>query len=41
MLWVDPQAGVGLVALTDRPFGPWAADAWPKLSDAVLAEAGG
>jgi len=37
MLWVDPVAGVGLVALTDRDFGPWAAQAWPALADAVLA----
>lgn len=37
MLWVDPVAGVGLVALADRAFGPWAAAAWPILSDAVLA----
>jgi CubicO group peptidase (beta-lactamase class C family) len=37
MFWVDPVAGVGLVALTDRAFGPWAAQAWPALSDAVLA----
>ena len=38
MLWIDPVARVGLVALTDRNFGPWAAEAWPALSDAVLAE---
>lgn len=41
MMWVDPQAGVGLVALTDRAFETWADDAlryWPELSDAVLAE---
>lgn len=37
MFWVDPVAGVGLVALADRDFGPWAAAAWPALSDAVLA----
>jgi CubicO group peptidase (beta-lactamase class C family) len=37
MFWVDPAAQVGLVALTDRAFGPWAAQAWPALSDAVLA----
>ncbi|MCU1689261.1 MAG: CubicO group peptidase beta-lactamase class family [Jatrophihabitantaceae bacterium] len=37
MLWVDPVAGVGLVALADRAFGPWAAAAWPIVSDAVLA----
>jgi CubicO group peptidase (beta-lactamase class C family) len=36
-LWVDPAAEVALVALTDRPFGPWALVAWPALSDAVLA----
>lgn len=38
-LWVDPQAGVALVCLTDRAFGPWALEAWPALSDAVLAAA--
>ncbi|MEY2461748.1 MAG: hypothetical protein QOG30_3578 [Acidimicrobiaceae bacterium] len=41
MLWVDPVAGVALVCLTDRAFGPWAAEAWPALSDAVLAEGAG
>ena len=39
-LWVDPDAGVALACLTDRPFGDWAAEAWPRLSDAVLAELG-
>jgi CubicO group peptidase (beta-lactamase class C family) len=38
-LWVDPVAGVACVALTDRDFDQWAADAWPVFSDAVLAEA--
>lgn len=37
-LWVDPRAGAACVALTDRDFGPWAARAWPALTDAVLAE---
>lgn len=37
MLWIDPAAQLGLVALADRDFGPWAAEAWPALSDAVLA----
>jgi CubicO group peptidase (beta-lactamase class C family) len=37
-LWVDPERGVACAALTDRPFGPWAKDAWPHLGDAVLAE---
>jgi CubicO group peptidase (beta-lactamase class C family) len=36
-LWVDPEADVALACLTDRPFGDWAAGAWPRLSDAVLA----
>lgn len=39
-LWVDPVAGVACAALTDRPFGAWAKEAWPTLSDAVLAELG-
>jgi CubicO group peptidase (beta-lactamase class C family) len=36
-LWVDPDAEVALVVLTDREFGPWALEAWPALSDGVLA----
>jgi CubicO group peptidase (beta-lactamase class C family) len=35
-LWVDPDAGLGLVGLGVRDFGPWALDVWPRLSDAVL-----
>jgi CubicO group peptidase (beta-lactamase class C family) len=35
-LWVDPEARLGLVALTDRDFDDWARTAWPELSDAVL-----
>src|SRR5206468_4368907 len=38
-LWVDPEAGLALGVLTDRPFGDWAKEAWPRLSDALLAEA--
>jgi CubicO group peptidase (beta-lactamase class C family) len=37
-LWVDPDAGVACVALTDRAFGPWAVGAWPVFSAAALAE---
>ncbi|MEV4869561.1 serine hydrolase domain-containing protein [Streptomyces syringium] len=37
-LWVDPDAGAACVALADRPFGDWAIEAWPPLTDAVLAE---
>ena len=35
-LWVDPAAGIALACLTDRPFGDWAAEAWPRLSDDVI-----
>jgi CubicO group peptidase (beta-lactamase class C family) len=35
-LWVDPAAGLACACVTDRDFGPWAAEAWPALSDAVL-----
>jgi CubicO group peptidase (beta-lactamase class C family) len=37
-LWVDPAAGVALGVLTNLEFGDWAKEAWPSLSDAVLAE---
>ena len=37
-LWVDPDAGVALGCLTDRPFGDWAKEAWPRLADSVLEE---
>jgi CubicO group peptidase (beta-lactamase class C family) len=37
-LWVDPDAGVALACLSDLAFGEWAVEAWPALSDAVLAE---
>ena len=36
-LWVDPDAGVACVCLGGQPWGPWAEQAWPPLSDAVLA----
>jgi CubicO group peptidase (beta-lactamase class C family) len=39
-LWVDPDAGLACGVLTGRPFGDWAKEAWPALSDAVLGEAG-
>ncbi len=35
-VWVDPVAGLACVALTDREFGPWALEAWPRLSDEVV-----
>lgn len=40
-LWVDPDAGMACAALCDREFGDWALEAWPALSDAVLAAVGG
>ncbi len=39
-LWVDPDAEIACVGLADRPFGPWAAQAWPELASEVLASAG-
>jgi CubicO group peptidase (beta-lactamase class C family) len=42
MMWVDPLAEVGVVALTDRPFDEWRDEAlhhWSTFSDAALAEA--
>jgi CubicO group peptidase (beta-lactamase class C family) len=38
-LWVDPEAELALGVLTDLDFGDWAKEAWPRLSDAVSAEA--
>lgn len=35
-LWVDPDAAVACVALTDRDFGPWAVQAWPGYTDGIL-----
>ena len=40
-LWVDPEARLACASLADRDFGGWAADAWPALSDAVVAEFSG
>jgi CubicO group peptidase (beta-lactamase class C family) len=40
-LWVDPEVGLACACLTDRDFGTWAAEAWPRLSDAVLDAHGG
>ncbi|RAV16347.1 serine hydrolase [Mycolicibacterium sp. GF69] len=37
-LWVDPQADLALVVLTDRDFGEWAYERWRALSDEVLRE---
>ncbi len=37
-LWVDPTRSLAVVCITDRPFGPWAAEAWPALNDAIIRE---
>jgi CubicO group peptidase (beta-lactamase class C family) len=42
LCWVDPVADLALVALTDRGFDDWRAEAlrlWPALGDAALAGA--
>jgi CubicO group peptidase (beta-lactamase class C family) len=39
-VWVDPDAGVAAVAGGGAKFGPWAMEAWPAFSDAVLSEFG-
>jgi CubicO group peptidase (beta-lactamase class C family) len=36
-LWVDPDARAACVVLTDRNFGRWAIEAWPRYTDGVLA----
>lgn len=36
-LWVDPDAGLACASLSDREFGPWAVDSWPRLADEILA----
>jgi len=43
MMWVDPAIHTALIALTDRMFDEWAAEAlsaWPALSDAVVKSVG-
>jgi CubicO group peptidase (beta-lactamase class C family) len=40
-LWIDPEAGLACGCLSDTAFGGWAKEAWPRLADAVLAEARG
>lgn len=39
-LWVDPEQRLALATLSARSFGSWAAEAWPRLSDAVIARYG-
>lgn len=37
-IWVDPERELALGVLTDLDFGDWAKEAWPRFSDAVVAE---
>ena len=37
-LWIDPERRLVAAAVADVSFGPWAASAWPTLSDALLEE---
>jgi CubicO group peptidase (beta-lactamase class C family) len=37
-LWIDPERRLVAAAVADLSFGPWAAAAWPALSDALLEE---
>ncbi len=43
MMWVDPTAGCGVVALTDRQFADWpdATATWREFSDVLVAEIAG
>jgi CubicO group peptidase (beta-lactamase class C family) len=38
-LWIDRDAHLACACLTDREFDRWALEAWPRISDAILAEA--
>ena len=37
-LWVAPDTGRAMVALTDRPFGDWAKPLWAETNAAIWAE---
>jgi CubicO group peptidase (beta-lactamase class C family) len=37
-LWVDPELGIACALLTDKEFGPWALDAWPRFNESVVRE---
>lgn len=35
-VWVDPEARLACVVISGTEFGPWALEAWPTISQAVL-----
>jgi CubicO group peptidase (beta-lactamase class C family) len=37
-LWVDPDLEAACGVLTNRDFGDWAIEAWPRFNDAVVEE---
>lgn len=37
-LWFDPEVDLAVVALTNREFGPWSLETWPRFSDAILEQ---
>lgn len=37
-VWIDPDAAVAAIVLTDHPFDDWALERWPAFADAVLAD---
>lgn len=39
LVWVDPVADVAVAALTDREFGAWAVEEWPRFATEVLQHA--
>jgi len=39
-LWVDPGLGLACGVLTDKEFGDWAIEAWPRFNDLVVGEQG-
>ncbi|NLF89976.1 MAG: serine hydrolase, partial [Corynebacterium marinum] len=40
-LWVAPNTGRAMVALTDRPFGDWAKPLWSETNAAIWEELAG
>jgi CubicO group peptidase (beta-lactamase class C family) len=37
-LWVDPELGVACALLTNKEFGEWAVDAWPRFNESIVGE---
>jgi CubicO group peptidase (beta-lactamase class C family) len=36
-LWADPELGIACGVLTDKEFGPWALDAWPRFNEGITS----